>query len=131
MNRPKTVCRHGGCNALSAGFGGYCEAHKAAYPAVEREPFKQLDRKKTPEQKKFYGSQAWRSTSQNYRAANPLCSRCRDRGIRTKGDMVHHNPPLEKLTERGLNPLDWQYLQTLCNRCHLEDLRAKKCKTLL
>ena len=118
MNRPKSICRQFGCGDL-IDYSGYCEAHK-------REPFKLLDRKKTPQQKSFYSGLSWTNKSISFRMRNPLCKRCESRGLTVAVQMVHHKPDLSYLMSNGLNPYDDQYLEGLCNNCHLEDLRDKR-----
>lgn len=126
-SRAKSICRRVGCNAL-IDRPGYCPAHTIDPREKARENFRALDERKTDEQKAFYSSAAWTQASRRHRANDPLCSRCRERGIIQAGQLVHHNPPLDELIARGLNPLDDRYLETLCNRCHLEELRGKKCQ---
>jgi hypothetical protein len=116
------ICRKPGCNTL-IDKSGYCDMHKK-----KNVSFRKLDRKKTPEQKKFYSSGAWTKASIRQRTEHPLCERCLERGITQQAEMVHHDPELQELIRRGLNPLNPEYLHSLCNSCHLEDLRAKKNK---
>jgi len=82
--------------------------------------------RKTPEQRRFYSSAAWTEASRRHRRAEPLCRRCLAAGRVVAGELVHHNPPLDKLLLLGLNPLSDEYLETLCNRCHMGELRAKR-----
>ena len=64
--------------------------------------------------------------SKRHRAKEPLCRQCKREGIISKGELVHHNPPLDELKARGLNPLDDKYLETLCFNCHQKELRRKR-----
>jgi len=123
-DRPLTPCRRPGCPALLA-KPGYCPEHQ---PAAEerRLPFIALDEAKTSESIKFYASRRWTEVSRRHRRAEPLCRRCRARGLAVAAQMVHHNPPVEELRARGLSPYDDAYLESLCNRCHLDELRAKR-----
>lgn len=114
------MCNKPGCNVLVK--RGYCDAHATK----KRDGFRELDKKKTPETIKFYHSRKWTETSKRHRRAYPLCARCKAAGRVVAGDMVHHNPPFERLIKNGLNPYDSQYLETLCNSHHLEDLRFKR-----
>lgn len=120
--RAKTICPSVGCNNL-VDTPGYCDKHKE-----ETNPFRALDKKKTPEMKKFYSSGSWTKTSKNHRKKFPLCGRCLERGKTKSAEMVHHEPPLEELLRKGLNPHNEEYLNSLCDNCHLEDLREKKTK---
>ena len=118
----KHQCRRIGCPVL-LNAPGWCIAHaRIATPS----PFRKLDERKTDVQRKFYGSQAWRVASERHRIREPLCRQCRARGRVVVGTLAHHNPSYEKLVARGLNPLDDQYLETLCESCHLAELRAKR-----
>ena len=69
---------------------------------------------------------AWTLASKRHRAKEPLCRQCKREGIISKGELVHHNPPLDELKARGLNPLDDKYLETLCFNCHQKELRRKR-----
>lgn len=44
--------------------------------------------------------------------------RCRECGKLTARPHGHHEPPIEELLKRGLDPFDPVYVQTLCARCH-------------
>jgi 5-methylcytosine-specific restriction enzyme A len=118
--RAKKQCRKPGCAALVS--SGYCDKHRTERHNTLRD----LDRKKTPEQVRFYTGWRWRMVSVRFRRENPLCDRCRERGTIQPAELVHHNPPYDELINRGLNPYSYDYLQSLCNRCHMEDLRAKR-----
>jgi hypothetical protein len=119
--RAKSICRRTGCSVL-LDAPGYCPAHTVD----RREPFRALDERKTDEVRGFYSSAAWTAASRRHRAAEPLCRRCRAAGRVVPADMVHHNPPREELVARGLSPLDDQFLESLCNPCHMGELRAKR-----
>ena len=125
--RSFTQCKKMGCPNLVRGYG-YCPEHTTELKIDYRESFKGLDDKKTPEQKKFYSSSLWTRTSIRHRRAEPLCRRCHDSGRIVCADMVHHNPPLEVLISENKNPLDDNYLESLCNDCHLSELRNKRGK---
>ena len=56
---------------------------------------------------------AWDKLSLAFRAANPLCRRCHERGATTKADVTDHIMPKAK---GGTN--DWSNLQSLCFSCH-------------
>ena len=117
--RARSICRASRCNALISA-PGYCDEHKHL-----ANPFRKLDSRKTPEAISFYRSYAWTMTSKRHRIAEPLCVECLRAGRTKKGELVHHEPPLEILQKEGLNPLDDRYLETLCHNCHQGHLRAK------
>lgn len=121
-SRAKRLCRHVGCPELVE--RGYCEKHSK--PMEAREPFKRLDEKKTDEQRAFYRSRRWTETSKSHRQSEPLCRSCKTSGRVKEGEMVHHSPELQVLIQNGLDPFNDKYLVTLCNSCHLEELRKKK-----
>lgn len=120
--RSKTICRRMGCNTLVA-TPGYCSEHHK-----ERGSFKQLDEAKDPRTEKFYHGYRWRVTSENFREMpeHALCEECHEKGLIIAVQMVHHEPELTELWKRGLNPYDHKYLHSLCNNCHLAELRGKK-----
>lgn len=119
--RAKSICNYPGCYVL-IDRPGYCAKHLF----VKKESFKKLEEKKTPEQRKFYSSYAWTKTSKQHRVIEPLCRDCYNTKRVTQGVLVHHNPELKKLWALGLNPLDHQYLETLCFNCHQKHLRKKR-----
>jgi len=114
-------CARIGCPELVSG-GMYCAKHKASHAPG----FRALDNNKTDEQRKFYSSRKWTETSKSHRQLEPLCLRCKAAGRIVPAQMVHHNPPVEELIAQGLSPYDHLYLESLCNRCHLEELRQKR-----
>ena len=123
-NRPLKPCLKMGCNNLTK--SGYCDAHSHIQKQRIKEAFGLLDRKKTPESKAFYASRRWIKCSIEYRRIEPLCRRCKAKGIIKAAQMVHHNPEVKTLLEQGLRPYDHQYLESLCNDCHLGELRARR-----
>ncbi|MDR2593010.1 MAG: hypothetical protein LBC59_09475 [Chitinispirillales bacterium] len=126
-NRPLSPCRKQGCsNLVPQGGTGYCPTHAHVAKADVREGFSALDRKKTPEQKAFYSSTRWTETSLKHRQLEPLCRRCKAKGRVVAAEMVHHNPPVDVLLREGKSPFDHQYLESLCNDCHLGELRLKR-----
>jgi len=57
--------------------------------------------------------------------AGAALPRYREQGRVVPVQMVHHNPSVEVLLASGMSPYDDQYLESLCNRCHLAELRGK------
>jgi 5-methylcytosine-specific restriction protein A len=123
MQRALKICRKPGCSALVK--SGYCPKHAHVIEERKRESFEELDAKKTPEQRKFYSCSRWTEVSRIHRVNEPLCRRCKGRGIVKVAEVTHHNPPRDVLIARGLDPYDDQHLESLCFDCHQEDLRAK------
>lgn len=121
MNRALSICKKTGCNKLLQS-PGYCENHQP----VKVNRFENLDKKKTPEQRKFYSSARWTEVSKRHRQNEPLCRRCKKNGRVVKGDLVHHNPPLEELLSQGRSPYDDSVLETLCTSCHQKELYLKR-----
>lgn len=62
----------------------------------------------------FYQSRKWRSLRKLKLERSPLCEECQRKGILTPAQMVDHIVPINK----GGAPLDFDNLQSLCNRCH-------------
>jgi len=122
MNKSLKPCKQPGCAALVT--TGYCSEHEQ--PDATESPFKRLDRKKTAEEINFYRSRPWTRTSKLFRKSNPLCAECKRAGRVVAAEMVHHVIEVPRLIKEGKNPLSWRYLESLCNRCHLGELRAKK-----
>jgi len=111
-------CNHPGCSVLVR--RGYCDAHRRP---EGRERLRSLDERKTLTARRFYSGYRWTQASRRHRQDEPLCRRCKAAGITVVGELVHHNPPLEILLREGLDPYDSRYFETLCGRCHLEELR--------
>ena len=126
MMRGYRPCKHPGCPALIE-KSGYCEQHAAQHITDRRESFKKLDERKTPEQKKFYSSASWTAASLQHRRIEPLCRKCKAAGlVEYKKLAVHHNPSYDFLIAHGLNPLSDEYLETICVKHHMEELRKKR-----
>jgi len=119
MLRAKSICRRIGCNALIPS-PGFCSAHKQD----EKRRFDTL--KKAPGSRAFYQGRKWTRTSVAYRRENPLCAEHKRRGLVVKGDLTDHIIERHELEARGLNPYDFEYLQTLCHACHNKKLRERK-----
>lgn len=125
MKRLKSICKKIGCNQL-IDSPGYCNDHKQIEQQNKREAWKVIKDRQSPEQKAFYNSNLWHRASRRHRKKEPLCRRCKKYGRVVIGVLVHHNPPLEVLQERGFNPYLDDYLETLCFPCHNKELRRKK-----
>ncbi len=122
MGTPRKICNFGGCNQLAVAGQSYCQHHlQTKQGNVFEAGFK-----RNPEHVKFYAGHRWNKTRAAFRKAHPLCEECKAQGIITPAQMVHHDPELSELLAKGMNPYDWQYLHSLCNRCHLGHLRSKK-----
>jgi len=126
MKRLKSICKKTGCNNL-IDSPGYCKEHKHIEKQNKREAWDAVKARQSPEQKAFYNSHLWHRASRRHRKKEPLCRRCKKNGNIIIGVLVHHNPPLEELQAKGLNPYLDNYLETLCFKCHNKELRRKKC----
>jgi len=121
MKSAKSICRQVGCPALISS-PGYCEQHKKE----EGDRFKDLER--APGSREFYGSHKWTKTAKAYRQYSPLCEEHKRRGLVVKGSLVDHKIERPELEALGLNPFDFQFLQTLCTSCHNKKLRERQQK---
>ena len=70
--------------------------------------------------KGFYKTQAWKRLRETYAASvGYLCERCKDRGMITPGEIVHHKTPItpENMYDENvtLNPAN---LKLVCRLCH-------------
>jgi 5-methylcytosine-specific restriction protein A len=63
----------------------------------------------------FYWGQPWRRLRDAFIAEHPLCSSCQSRGEIEPARVVDHVIPRR---QRPDLELDWDNLQSLCNRCH-------------
>ena len=72
----------------------------------------------------FYHTTQWRKVRKQYISENPLCEECLRNGRTTPGTMVDHKKQINRIdtfdTKNGKygEPLDFDNLQTLCDRCH-------------
>lgn len=65
--------------------------------------------------------QKWRNIRNEYLCANPLCERCKEQGIVTIAECVHHITPVEdgrSVEEMELLAYNRNNLQALCIECH-------------
>jgi 5-methylcytosine-specific restriction protein A len=62
----------------------------------------------------FYNSWPWRKLRKAFRIKNPLCKHCLDKDEVTPMKVVDHIVPIKA----GGEPLDWDNLQSLCEKCH-------------
>ena len=70
----------------------------------------------------FYKTQAWKRTAKAYaKSKQNLCELCRDQGLITPGEFVHH---IIHLTPENLDDpsvaLAWENLQLVCRKHHAE-----------
>ena len=75
--------------------------------------------------KAFYVSPQWIKCRTAYaKSKGNLCERCAERGLIAPGEEVHHRI---RLTPKNVyDPavaLNWENLELLCKRCHLEEHR--------
>ena len=104
--KPRRPCAYIGCRMFAANGEQYCAEHK-----------KMLDRhynrfQRNPETKKHYGS-AWKRIRNKFIKANPLCEECKDNGVLTPAQEVHH---ILALSKGGGN--EASNLMSLCKSCH-------------
>lgn len=72
---------------------------------------------------KFYGSQAWKVTRENYKKhVNGLCEKCLIKGLYVPGEIVHHKKHLTALNVNDPSvSLAFDKLELLCRKCHAEE----------
>jgi 5-methylcytosine-specific restriction protein A len=123
MQRALKICRSPGCTNLT--YSAYCKRHIRVPNDRRRESWDKLNARKTIESKRFYSSAEWTKCSVRHKAIEPLCRRCKAKGIVKVVEITHHNPPLEILISQGENPFAEKNLESLCFNCHQEELRKK------
>lgn len=101
---PKSPCRFPGCPELT--YDRFCSKHKV----LTEKNYNRYDR--SPETSKRYGRR-WRKIRFMYIKLHPVCEVCRDLGLLTPTEEVHHIIPLSK----GGTHAD-KNLMSLCKRCH-------------
>lgn len=70
--------------------------------------------------KDFYNARRWRKVSKAYREANKLCEceDCKESGIVKVAQVCDHIKGLNYLLANGLDPYDWNELQSMSHECH-------------
>ena len=73
----------------------------------------------------FYTSTAWTRCARGYRqSVGGLCERCKEQGLITPAEEVHHKI---HLTPENINrpevALNWANLVALCKDCHMKEHR--------
>jgi len=63
----------------------------------------------------FYTSAAWRKLRNQYIATQPICEHCKQAGNYKPAKVVDHIMPRKNRPDLEL---DWDNLQSLCQRCH-------------
>jgi 5-methylcytosine-specific restriction endonuclease McrA len=68
--------------------------------------------------REIYQSHRWHSHSRAFLKANPLCKRCKDKGIIERAEVTDHTIPLIVWIPQGGDPFDVSNHQPLSKRCH-------------
>ena len=71
-------------------------------------------------QNSFYSSKQWRALRDYKLTNNPLCEHCQKKDIINSAQEVDHIIPLNVYQNSAL---DYNNLQSLCRRCHIEKTR--------
>jgi len=105
-------CRQSGCPLLSTDDHGYCPKHAHRYKEVRRQQ-RGRDRRPSPSKRGY--DRHWEKARRLFLMDNPLCVRCRERGLVVAAAVVDHIDP-----HRGdrLKFWDRDNWQSLCKRCH-------------
>jgi len=114
-SKPLKPCAHPMCPNLT--IGTRCEKHsvdgKIDQASDQRYYDKYLRDKRSF---KFYHSKEWRQTrAYVFGLSHGLCDQCRQWGVITPGNVIHHKVPLKRDYELRL---DLKNLICLCNSCH-------------
>jgi len=99
--KPMRPCKHPGCSKLTE--TNYCEKHQQIHGQ---------DRLSAAE--RGYDGK-WRKARKSFLSRNPLCNRCKEKGLLVEATVVDHIIP-----HRGDKALFWDEnnWQSLCKRCH-------------
>ena len=78
--------------------------------------------KDLPEIRKIYNSARWIKTRKAKLSINPICERCKEKGIITPAVIIHHK---EYITDKNYTDENIVYnldnLESLCHQCHNEE----------
>jgi hypothetical protein len=68
----------------------------------------------------FYNQWKWKKASKAYRLANPICEcdDCKTNEIVRPAEVCDHKKGLKHLLDNGLDPFDWNELQSMSKLCH-------------
>lgn len=68
----------------------------------------------------FYNARRWRAVSKAYREAHPVCEcgDCERDKIVKPAEVCDHIKGLGYLIKNGLDPYDWDELQSMSHECH-------------
>jgi len=111
--QPMKICRHPGCSQLTT--DGYCEAHKAE---GKRKNWAKDDEKRGNSSERGYNWN-WRKVRNNKLSINPLCARCKMKGLVVVARLVHHKD------RDSSNNADTN-LESLCIPCHEDEHREER-----
>jgi 5-methylcytosine-specific restriction protein A len=96
-------------------------------PRINNEPKRPWKSDRQPRQDKradpFYTSTAWRKLRNQYIATQPICEHCKQAGNYKAAKVVDHIAPRKQRPELEL---DWDNLQSLCQRCHQQKTAKEK-----
>lgn len=76
----------------------------------------------------FYVSQEWIQCRKAYaKSVGGLCERCKEKGLITAGEIVHHKRHLtpNNITDPNIT-LNWDNLMLVCRNCHAEIHKKQK-----
>ncbi|KKJ75435.1 hypothetical protein WH95_18515 [Kiloniella litopenaei] len=81
---------------------------------MAKKNWKEIDRKRGSSRERGYDNR-WRKYRKEFLAANPLCVKCKAKGIIASANVVDHIEP-----HKGCNKLFWDTdnHQALCSPCH-------------
>ena len=68
----------------------------------------------------FYNARKWRNTSKAYREVHPVCecADCKRDDVVKKAEVCDHIRGLGYLLANGVDPYDWNELQSMSHECH-------------
>ena len=105
---PKHPCSYPGCAALVDSSESRCDRHR------KQEQREYNHGRKDNPLYKLYSSKAWRKVRKVKLSMNPLCERCRAKGLLKPATEVHHSIAVRD----GGDPFDIAGLESLCKPCH-------------
>ena len=105
---PKHPCGYPGCTALVGTGESRCDRH-----CKQEQREYNRGRKDNPFYK-LYSSKAWRKVRKVKLAMDPLCERCKMKGLLKPATEVHHRIAVRD----GGDPFDVDRLESLCKPCH-------------
>lgn len=92
-------------------------------PIAKKKPWQEervVQGRRLHDNTKFYNARKWRKVSKAYKAAHPICEclECASNQFVKPAHVTDHIQGLQFLLDAGVDPYDWNELQSMNSSCH-------------